>query len=65
MDQGHHKRLQDRTHTNFAGHTSVARLHDPVYLFAMQNVLPHVGACKHKIKSRVVETYLFAGPFKY
>jgi hypothetical protein len=28
MDQGHHKRLQDRTHTNCAGHTSVARLHD-------------------------------------
>jgi hypothetical protein len=22
----------------------------PVFLFAMQNVLPHVGACKHKIK---------------
>jgi hypothetical protein len=33
MDQGHHKRLQDHTHTNCAGHTSVARLHDrtPVY----------------------------------
>jgi hypothetical protein len=28
MDQGHHKRLQDRTHTNSAGHTSVARLND-------------------------------------
>jgi hypothetical protein len=28
MDHGHHKRLQDRTHTNYAGHTSVARLHD-------------------------------------
>jgi hypothetical protein len=34
MDQGHLKRLQDRTHTNFAGRTSVARLHDrtPVFL---------------------------------
>jgi hypothetical protein len=50
MDQGHHKRLQDRTHTICAGYTSVARLHDPVFLSAMQNVLPHVGACKHKIK---------------
>jgi hypothetical protein len=28
MDQGHHKRLQDRTHTNCGGYTSVARLHD-------------------------------------
>jgi hypothetical protein len=28
MDQGHHKRLQDRTHTNCAGHAFVARLHD-------------------------------------
>jgi hypothetical protein len=28
MDQGHHKRLQDRTHTNCAGRTSIARLHD-------------------------------------
>jgi hypothetical protein len=28
MDQGHHKRLQDRTHTNCAGRTSVARVHD-------------------------------------
>jgi hypothetical protein len=50
MDQGHHKRLQDRTHTNCAGHMSVARLHDPVFLSALQNTLPHVGACKHKIK---------------
>jgi hypothetical protein len=49
MDQGHHKRLQDRTHTNCAGHTSIARLHDRIPV-AMQNVLPHVGACKHKIK---------------
>jgi hypothetical protein len=30
MDQGHHKRLQDRTHTNCAGHTSVVRLHDRI-----------------------------------
>jgi hypothetical protein len=29
MDQGHHKRLQDRTHIQCAGRTSVARLHDP------------------------------------
>jgi hypothetical protein len=50
VDQGHHKRLQDRTHTNYAGHTSVARLYDPVFLSALQNVLPHVGACEHKIK---------------
>jgi hypothetical protein len=28
MNQGHHKRLQDHTHTNCAGHMSVARLHD-------------------------------------
>jgi hypothetical protein len=28
MNQGHHKQLQDRTHTNCAGRTSVARLHD-------------------------------------
>jgi hypothetical protein len=28
MDQGHHKRLQDRTHTNCAGRMSVAQLHD-------------------------------------
>jgi hypothetical protein len=28
MDQGHHKQLQNRTHNNCAGHTSVARLHD-------------------------------------
>jgi hypothetical protein len=28
MDQGHHKRLQDRTHTNCVGCTSVVRLHD-------------------------------------
>jgi hypothetical protein len=28
MDQGHHKRLQDRMHTNCARRTSVARLHD-------------------------------------
>jgi hypothetical protein len=45
MDQGHHKRLQDRAHTNCAGHTSVARLHDPVFQSALQNALPHVGAC--------------------
>jgi hypothetical protein len=50
MDQGHHKRLQDRMHTNCAGHTSIARLHDPVFLSALQNVIPHVGACKHKVK---------------
>jgi hypothetical protein len=50
MDQGHHKRLQDRTHTNCAGHTSAAQLHDHVFLSALQNVLPHVGACEHKIK---------------
>jgi hypothetical protein len=33
MDQGHHKRLQERMHTNCARRTSVARLHDrtPVY----------------------------------
>jgi hypothetical protein len=28
MDQGHPKRLQDRTHTSCAGYMSVARLHD-------------------------------------
>jgi hypothetical protein len=28
MDQGHHKRLQDRMHIQCAGRTSVARLHD-------------------------------------
>jgi hypothetical protein len=28
MDQGHHKWLQDRTHTNCARHTSVAQLYD-------------------------------------
>jgi hypothetical protein len=28
MDQGHNKRLQDRMHTNYVGHTSVARLYD-------------------------------------
>jgi hypothetical protein len=28
MEQGHHKRLLDRTHTNCAGRTPVARLHD-------------------------------------
>jgi hypothetical protein len=50
MDRGHHKRLQDHTHTNCAGHMSVARLHDPVFLSALQNVLPLIGACKHKIK---------------
>jgi hypothetical protein len=41
IDQGHHKRLQDRTNTNCAGHTSVARLMI-VLLSAMQNVLPDV-----------------------
>jgi hypothetical protein len=30
MDQGHHKRLQDHTHTNCVGHASVARLHDRI-----------------------------------
>jgi hypothetical protein len=28
MDQGHHKRLWDHTHIQYAGRTSVARLHD-------------------------------------
>jgi hypothetical protein len=28
MDQIHHKRLQDHTHTQYAGRMSVARLHD-------------------------------------
>jgi hypothetical protein len=28
VEQGHHKWLYDRTHTNCAGHTSVALLHD-------------------------------------
>jgi hypothetical protein len=28
VDQIHHKRLQDHTHIQYAGRTSVARLHD-------------------------------------
>jgi hypothetical protein len=28
MDQGHHKRLQDRTHIQYAGRTSTARLYN-------------------------------------
>jgi hypothetical protein len=49
MDQGHHKQLQDRMHTNYAGHTSVARLHDRTAV-CLAEAVPHVGACKHKIK---------------
>jgi hypothetical protein len=28
VDQIHHKRLQDHTHIQYAGHTSIVRLHD-------------------------------------
>jgi hypothetical protein len=37
----------------------------PVFLSAMQNVLPHVGACKHKIKVEWWRRVPFAGPFGY
>jgi hypothetical protein len=50
MEQSHHKRLQDHTHIQGAGHTSVARLHDRIPVCSAERI-PTVGACKHKKKS--------------
>jgi hypothetical protein len=62
MDQGHHKRLQDRTHTNCAGHTSVARLHDRTPVCYAERTPTHRCLCTTEIKiNRVVETCPFAG----
>jgi hypothetical protein len=52
MEQGHHKRLQDRTHTNCAGHTSVARLHDRTPVRSAERTPAH--RCVRKTKLRVV-----------
>jgi hypothetical protein len=47
VDQIHHKRLQDHTHIQCAGRTSVARLHDRTPV-ALQHVFPHVEASNRK-----------------
>jgi hypothetical protein len=45
IDQSHHKRLQDRTHTNYAGHTSVARLHDRTPICYAERTPTHRCVC--------------------
>jgi hypothetical protein len=50
MDQGHHKRLQDRTHTNCAGHMSVARLHDRTPVYYAERTPTHRCVCTTETK---------------
>jgi hypothetical protein len=52
VEQGHHKRLQDRTHTSCAGHTSVARLHDCTPVRCAERT--PARRCVRKTKLRVV-----------
>jgi hypothetical protein len=52
VEQGHHKRLWDRTHTNCAGHTSVARLHDRTPVRSAKRT--PARRCVRKTKLRVV-----------
>jgi hypothetical protein len=52
VEQGHHKRLQDRTHTSCAGHTSVARLHDHTPVRCAERT--SARRCVRKTKLRVV-----------
>jgi hypothetical protein len=52
MEQGHHKRLKDRTHTNCAGHTSVAWLHDHTPVCCAER--SPTGRCVRKTKLQVV-----------
>jgi hypothetical protein len=52
VEQGHHKRLQDRTHTNYAGHTSVARLYDRTPVRCAERT--PARRCVRKTKLRVV-----------
>jgi hypothetical protein len=53
MDQIHHKRLQNHTHLQCAGRTSVERLHDRTPI-ALQHVFPHVEASNRKNQIWVV-----------
>jgi hypothetical protein len=64
VEQSHHKRLQDHTHIQGAGHTSVARLHDHIPICSAERI-PTVGACKHKIKIKWWGTSPLAGPIGY
>jgi hypothetical protein len=50
MDQGHAKRLQDRTHTNYAGHTYVARLHDRTPVCYAERTPTHRCVCTTETK---------------
>jgi hypothetical protein len=61
VEQCHHKRLQDHTHIQGAGHTSVARLHDRIPVCSAERT-PTVGVCKHKLKVEWWETSPLAWP---
>jgi hypothetical protein len=52
VDQIHHKRLQDHTHIQCAGRTSIVRM--TVLLVALQHAFPHVEASNRKNQIRVV-----------
>jgi hypothetical protein len=52
--QVHHKRLQDYTHFQSAGHTSVARLQNPYSWFPLQHVFPHIESSNQKNQIHVV-----------
>jgi hypothetical protein len=54
VDQSHHKRLQDHTHYQSAGHTSVARLQNPYSWLPLQHVFPHVESSNQKNQIHVV-----------
>jgi hypothetical protein len=55
MDQGHHKRLLNRTHTNCAGHTSVARLHDRTSVCYAERT--PTRQCVYTIEIKIIELW--------
>jgi hypothetical protein len=54
VDQIHHKRLQDHTHFQSAGRTSVARLQNPYSWLPLQHVFLHVESSNQKNQIHVV-----------
>jgi hypothetical protein len=64
VDQGHHNRLQDHTHIQYAGHTSTARLYDRNPICYAERIPARWCVCATRPNSSGGVSPL-AGPIRY